>query len=192
MIAAALLAADSNGWGGKVPIIPQPAELIVGLVFFGIVYWVSKRYVVPRFEQTFAERAAAIEGGMAKAEQAQAEAAAALAEYRAQLADARAEAGRIRAQAQEEGAAILAELRAQAEAEARRITSTAQQQIEAERQQAVVHLRADVGRLAVDLASRIVGEALTDQALQSRVVDRFLDELEASDVDATQPAGQGS
>ena len=39
-------------------------------------------------------------------------------------------------------------------------------------------LRAEVGTLATELASRIVGESLADQARQSRMVDRFLDELE--------------
>jgi F-type H+-transporting ATPase subunit b len=43
----------------------------------------------------------------------------------------------------------------------------------------VTSLRAEVGTLATDLAGRIVGEALDDQARQSRVVDRFLADLEA-------------
>ena len=37
-----------------------------------------------------------------------------------------------------------------------------------------------VGTLATELASRIVGESLTDEARQSRMVDRFLDELEVA------------
>jgi F-type H+-transporting ATPase subunit b len=53
-----------------------------------------------------------------------------------------------------------------------------QAQIQAERQQALTSLRAEVGTLATELASRIVGESLTDEARQSRMVDRFLDELE--------------
>jgi F-type H+-transporting ATPase subunit b len=76
-------------------------------------------------------------------------------------------------------------MREQAQAEAARITSSAQQQITAERQQAVVQLRTDVGRLATDLASRIVGESLEDEARQRRVVDRFLDELEQADTVAS-------
>jgi F-type H+-transporting ATPase subunit b len=121
---------------------------------------------------------------MEKAEQAQAEAAAALEEYRSRLAEARQEASRIREEARADGAAIIAEMREQAQTEAARITAGAHQQIEAERQQAVVQLRAEVGRLAIDLASRIVGESLEDEARQRRVVDRFLDEL-----DAAEPAG---
>src|SRR5437773_7324871 len=72
------------------------------------------------------------------------------------------------------------EMREQAQAEARRITESAQAQIEAERQQALTALRTEVGNLATELASRIVGESLTDEARQSRMVDRFLDELEVS------------
>ena len=54
------------------------------------------------------------------------------------------------------------------------IVTSGHTQIEADRNQAQNALRQDVGRLAVDLASRIVGESLEDEARQRRVVDRFL------------------
>ena len=38
----------------------------------------------------------------------------------------------------------------------------------------------EVGTIATNLASKIVGEALDDQVRQSRVVDRFLADLEGS------------
>ncbi len=172
---------QATGWGTKLPIIPHPAEIIVGLIFFVILYWAMAKYVVPRLEAMYAERTAEIEGGIEKAAQAQAEAAAALEEYNNQLSEARAEAGRIREEARAQGAQIVAEMREQAQAEAARIVSSAQAQITAERQQAVVQLRTEVGTLATDLASRIVGESLEDSARQSRVIDRFLDELEQAD-----------
>ena len=59
-------------------------------------------------------------------------------------------------------------------------SASAHASIEAERQQAVTSLRNEVGALAVELASKIVGEALDDQARQSRIVDRFLEDLEKS------------
>ena len=78
--------------------------------------------------------------------------------------------------------------REQAKAEARRITEAAQAQIEAERQQALISLRTEVGTLATELASRIVGESLTDEARQRRMVDRFLDELAlGAEVDTWDP-----
>ena len=179
MIALSVVAAEDNGWGGKLPIIPHPAELIIGLLFFAVAYWVFAKFVVPRFEEMFAERTAAIEGGIRKAEIAQAEASAALEQYRSELADARAERARIIQQASEEAAVIAAEIRQRAAEDAERITTAASQQIQAERQQAIVQLRQEVGRLSIDLASRIVGESLEDEARQRRVVDGFLADLEA-------------
>ena len=197
MILTSVLAAENTAEEGsnlpawvEYPVLPHLGELIFGIVAFVILYVVVARKVVPRLEELFSERAAAIEGGMEKAEQAQAEAAAALEEYRSRLAEARQEASRIRAEAQAQGAAIIAELREQAQTEAARITAGAHQQIEAERQQAVVQLRAEVGRLAIDLASRIVGESLEDEARQRRVVERFLDDLDAAEP-ASSVAAQG-
>ena len=160
------------------PLIPHPIEIILSLVVFAILFWLVKKFVVPSFEKTFAERTAAIEGGLQAAETKQAEADAKLAELEKQLGDARHEAARIREDAREQGAAIIAEMREQAQTEAARIVEHAHTQIEAERQQAVTSLRAEVGTLATSLAGRIVGESLDDEARQSRVVGRFLTELE--------------
>jgi F-type H+-transporting ATPase subunit b len=152
--------------------------MIISLIAFAIMYWLYKTKVVPRMEQLYAERTAAIEGGMAQAEEAQAEADAAKAKYEAQLADARAEANRIREDAREQGASIIAELRSQAQAEAARITESAQRQIEAERSQAAISLRADVGRMSTDLATRIVGESI-DDTMSANIIERFLADLES-------------
>ncbi|WP_374198509.1 F0F1 ATP synthase subunit B [Nocardioides sp. R-C-SC26] len=161
------------------PLIPLWEEVAISLVVFGILFFAIKKFVAPKFEATFAERTKAIEGGIAAAESKQAEADAKLAELEQQLADARHEAARIREEAREQGAQIVAELREQAQAEATRIVDHGKTQIEAERQQAVTSLRAEVGTLATTLAGRIVGESLDDDERQSRVVERFLADLEA-------------
>ena len=170
------------------PLLPHPVEIALSLVVFAILYFAVKKWVVPNFERTFAERTQAIEGGLAAAETKQAEADARLAELNQQLSEARHEAARIREEAREQGATIVAEMRQQAQAEAARIVEHAHTQIEAERQQALTSLRADVGSLATSLASRIVGEALDDEARQSRVVERFLADLEAQQIS---PNGAG-
>jgi F-type H+-transporting ATPase subunit b len=162
------------------PLVPHPVEMILSLVVFGLLFFAVKKFVVPSFEKTFSERTTAIEGGLAAAETKQAEADAKLAQLEKQLADARHEAARIREEAREQGAAIVAEMREQAQAESTRIVEHGKTQIEAERQQAVTSLRAEVGSLATGLAGRIVGESLDDEARQSRVVERFLAELETT------------
>ena len=165
---------------GANPLIPNIWEILVTLLGFAVLMFIVVKFVVPMFEKTYAERTEAIEGGLAKAEAAQAEASAALDEYKQQLIDARTEANRIREEARAEGAQILADLKAKAAAESARIMEQSQVTIEAERQAAVVSLRSEVGSLATELASKIVGESLADDARSARVVDRFLDELETS------------
>lgn len=177
-----LVTSEGPGWPQALPLLPHPAEIVVGIIAFAILYWIYSSKVVPSMERMYAERTAAIEGGMAKAEAAQAEAKAALDSYNAQLQDAYGEANTIREDARAQGAQIVAEMRAQAQAEAARIVEAAQRQIEAERQSAVTSLRGEVGRLSTDLASRIVGESLQDEVRQRGIVERFLAELESGSI----------
>ena len=162
------------------PLIPHTAELIVGAIAFTLLFLTLRKFVVPMFEKAYTDRTNAIQGGMERAEKAQLEAQRALVQYNDQLSKAREEAQTLREEARVQGAAIIEDLRAKAQDEAARITATAHASIEAERQQAIASLRNEVGTLAVELASKIVGEALDDQARQSRVVDRFLEDLEKS------------
>ena len=176
-----LLAAEEEGGHELNPLIPHPIEMLLSLVVFGLLLLAVKKWVVPSFEKTYAERTEAIEGGLAAAETKQAEADARLAELEQQLGDARHEAARIREEAREQGAQIVAEMREQAQTEASRIVEHGKTQIEAERQQAVASLRAEVGSLATQLAGRVVGESLEDDERSARVVDRFLADLEAAE-----------
>lgn len=175
MLAELIVAAEET----PNPLLPAWYDIVYSLIPFILVLLLFWRVVLPRMQKTLDERAALIEGGIAKAESAQAEAQAALEQYNALLAEGRAEAAKIREQARAEGAAILAELKESAQAEAARITANAQLQIEAERQAALVSLRAEVGSLALDLASGVIGESLSDDKRASALVDRFLAELES-------------
>lgn len=175
------------------PLLPHMSELIVGLVAFAILFFFLKAKVFPLFERTYAERASAIEGGIKQAEKQQAEAERLLEEYRSQLAEARNEAARIREDAKQQGDAIIAQMREQAEAEAERISERAHAQMMAEREQVVRSLHEEVGSLATNLASRVVGESLDDDTRSQRVVERFLAELESAQAsDAEISSGGGS
>ncbi len=166
------------------PLLPEhPEELFVGIALFLIILAVMWKVVVPMFEKTYAERTAAIQGGIQKAEAAQAEAAAALEEYKAQLSSAREEASRIREEAKTQGAAIVADMRQQATEESSRLLANAKAQIEAERSAAVNSLRTEIGGLATTLAGRIVGESLDDDERARRTVDRFIADLETQSVE---------
>jgi F-type H+-transporting ATPase subunit b len=163
------------------PLIPAWYDIIWSSVCFVIILFLFWKIALPRMKMMLDERSAAIEGNIAKADEAQRKAEAALEEYTAQLADARKEAGEIRDAAREDGKKILAEAKETAASEAARLTSTAHAQIEAERQSALVSLRSEVGTLALDLAGGVIGETLSDDAKAQAVVDRFLAELEESE-----------
>jgi F-type H+-transporting ATPase subunit b len=166
------------------PLLPAPYDIIWSAVAFVIILIFFWKYVLPRVQKLLDERGEAIEGNIAKADEAQRKAEAALEEYTAQLADARTEAGRIRETAREDGKKIVAEAKDAATTEAARVTASAQAQIDAERQSALVSLRSEVGTLAIDLASGVIGESLTDDKKAAAVVDRFLADLEASEATA--------
>lgn len=159
-------------------LIPNGPDLFWSALTIVVIGFFFFKYLMPKMTAILDERAAKIEGGLELAKKAQEEAAAARSEKEAELAAARREAATIREEATTDGTAIVADARAKAQAEADRIMETAQRQIEAERSAAVVSLRNEVGGYATDLASRIVGESLADDARQTRVIDRFLDELD--------------
>lgn len=163
------------------PLVPGIPDLIWSTFCFLIILFFFWKKVLPTVQKNLDARSEIIEGGIKKAETAQAEASAALDKYNEQLAEARAEAGRIREQARQDGTKILNELKEQASSEAARITANALATIEAERQTAVVSLRAEVGSLAIDLASGVIGQSLSDDKNAANLVDQFLADLEQSE-----------
>ncbi|WP_254409422.1 F0F1 ATP synthase subunit B [Streptomyces sp. AC495_CC817] len=163
------------------PLIPAWYDILWSGVCFVIILGVVWKVALPKMYALLDKRSAAIEGNIAKADEAQKQAEAALEEYTRQLAEARTEAGEIREAAREDGKKIVAEAKDAASSEAARLTAAAHSQIEAERQTALVSLRSEVGTLAIDLAGGVVGETLSDDARAAAVVDRFLADLEASE-----------
>ena len=151
----------------------------VELIAFGVIVWILAKFVIPPINRAMTARQDAIKQEFADLEEAKAAAHKAEEEFKAQIADARHEAAKIREEAREQGAQIVSEARDQAQAEAARIVEHGHAQVRAERQQAVASLRAEVGTLAIDLAGRIVGESLDDDERSTRVVDRFLADVES-------------
>ncbi|WP_372443187.1 F0F1 ATP synthase subunit B [Actinoplanes teichomyceticus] len=162
------------------PIIPAWEEIVVGSVAFAVLCFVLIKFVFPQMEKTFKARVDAIEGGIKRAEAAQAEANELLEQYRAQLAEARTEAARIRDEARADAEGIRQDVLAKAREESDRIIAAGSEQLAAQRESIVRELRSEVGTLAVDLAGKIVGEALADEARTRGTVERFIADLDAA------------
>ena len=179
MVSLSYLAVEATEETKHSPIVPLWQEIVVGSVAFAVLCFVLMKYVFPMMEKTFAARVDAIEGGIKRAEAAQAEANELLAQYKAQLAEARTEAARIRDEARADAEGIRQDVLGKAREESERIIAAGRDQLAAQRESIVRELRAEVGTLAVDLAGKIVGESLADEARSRGTVDRFIRELSA-------------
>jgi len=165
-------------------LLPAVADLIWGTLSFLILLFFFSKFVLPRAKVLADERAEKIEGGLRRAEAAQGEAAALLRQYQEALAEARAEAANIRNAAQSERSHIVEEARSEAVAAATEIAQRATVQLAAEQSQVIAGLQKEVGQIALDLAGRIVGEVLTDDARARAAVDRFIADLERAATEA--------
>jgi F-type H+-transporting ATPase subunit b len=174
-----IIAAEGEG-GGNV-IFPHVPEIIVGTIAFALLCFVLMKFVFPRMEETFRARVDAIEGGIKRAEEAQAEANRLLQQYKEQLAEARTEAARIRDEARADATGIREDILAKAREESDRIIAAGRDALQTERQTIVRQLRSEIGSLAVDLAGRIVGESLEEEARRRGTVERFLEEIGDAD-----------
>ena len=186
-MASVTILADSSVNLGN-PILPTVPELIIGVIAFFIVFGFLWKKALPAVRKTLEERTEAIEGGLKQAEIAQAEAAKVKADAQAQLAELRHSTADIRAKAQADGVALVEAARTEANAQKEAIIASAHTQLDADRNSAVNVLKADLGKLATELADKIVGERAQDAALQERIIDRFLDELDAK-LGASQKVG---
>jgi F-type H+-transporting ATPase subunit b len=182
---AAVLAGDFN------PVVPKGDELVIGTIAFLIIFTIFWKKLLPSIKKTLDERTDAIEGGMQRAEEAQAAAAALQEEYQRNLTEARHEAAKITQHAREQGAEIVARMRAEGTEQRDNLVASGRTQLDADAAATRAALKGDLGTLAIQLASKIVGESLEDEARQRGTVDRFLAELEAK-ADAEAPAKAGA
>ena len=158
------------------PILPAVNELIWGTIAFLILVFLMYRTVWPQVDKAFKDRRDNIEGKLEQAERDREEAEGLLEQYRRRLRDAEDETLRILEEARANAERVRRDLMAKAEADAGRELDRARQAIRGERDQAIRQLRNEVGTLAVELATRVVGDSL-DRERQLRLVDEYIDEL---------------
>ncbi len=187
-VSAAVFAAEKKS---NNPIIPN-GTFIFEVIGFFLILWFLYKKVVPIISDSMTRRQELIRSQIEDSKAAKERLEAAEAEYKQALADTRTDAARIREEARVQGQQIIEEMRTQAREEADRISKANEARMETERQLLVAQLRSEVGELAVELASRIIGHELSSDARQRQLVDDFINDLEtgpAADPRATAPAG---
>jgi F-type H+-transporting ATPase subunit b len=171
------------------------AELVAFLIILAVIY----RYVVPPIAKAMRERQETIRRQLEESQRAREQLASAEEEHRKTLAEARAEATKIREDARKESQKIIDETKDRAQVEVDRIRQRGEEELASQRRQVIAELRVEIGQMAVQLASRIVGESMEEDARRRGTVDRFLTELDAmaesgnahgSHHDTSEPAGR--
>jgi F-type H+-transporting ATPase subunit b len=160
----------------KEDLYPHAAELLVGAVAFGVLFYFMWKWVIPRLNTLLDERRAQIQGQLESAEQTRQQADRELADYRSQLAGAREEANRIIEEARATAEQFRHDIQGKAEEESRLTVARAQDEIRAERDRVFNELRTQVGDIAVELAGRVVGAEL-DTTSHERLIDDYIDQV---------------
>lgn len=161
-------------------LLPAAPDLIWGTVAFVVIALAVYKLAWPTFLNVLDERRQKIDEGLRAAAIARDEVEAERAKLAEERNEAHREAAAIREQAQANASEIVADAQKAAQAEAKRISEATARQIAADTEVARRTLQSDVGTLASDLASRIVGAQMVDEQISKKVVDSFLDELEAA------------
>lgn len=142
------------------PLSPPVEGLAAAVVLFAVCHLVVRR-LLGRINRVLQAREEASEGVRRQAAAVRAQAEAERAELRAVLAEARHDAASIRRRAEEEGAALVAAARADGVRQVDGLLAEAAARFESDRRAAEADLRAYASELAVELASRIVGEPIS-------------------------------
>ena len=176
VIASILQAEGAEEVSEPKDLYPAAGELIIGLIAFLVLFFFTWKWVLPRFRQVLDERREKIQGELVRSEETRKEAEALREQYRQQLAGARDEANRIIEEARSISEALRRDLQVKAEQQAQATVARAQDEIRAERDRVFEELRGQVGAIAVEVAERVVGEAL-DRKAHERLIEESIDQL---------------
>jgi F-type H+-transporting ATPase subunit b len=156
--------------------------LITQIVGFLIVLWILKRYAWKPVLGMLEARRQRIADEIAASERLRKEAESLKAEFENQLRTIENQARQRIQEAVAEGQKVAEEIRATAQNEARMTAERARANVELELKKARVEFRNEVVTLALGAAERLLKERL-DPKEHSRIVERFLDDVEAQRIE---------
>ena len=146
------------------------------ILSFGILFFLLYKYAFPSLLGMLEEREKKIKDSLDQAERHRSEAERKLKEYEAKLAASAKEAEALLAQAKERAQRLMEENEQRMTADAERIKGDATREIETERRKAIQDIRSQTTDLAMMVAEKVVGRALTEGD-HRRLADEALDAL---------------
>ena len=177
---ASMLAAPRLAFAAGADIlVPKPAEFIPALIAFLAIWLILAKMAWPTIIKALDAREEKIKDDIQAAEQARVTAEENVRAGQQRIADAEREAADIIAAAKREGEEERAKIIAEAQASAVSIIAKAHEAIDSERKKAMVELSGQVVDLSVEIASKIIGDALDDEE-QHHLAEKYL--LEVGDL----------
>ena len=161
-------------------LLPKPAEFIPALIAFLIIWFVLAKLAWPSILGMMEKRQQKIQDDLDAAEQARREAETNAESYQTKILEAEREAEEIRSAARREAEEKRIEILAEAQKEAAATIAKAKDAVSNERKKAMIELSGQVVDLSVEIASKIIGNDLSQDA-QRRLAERYLQEVTAPD-----------
>ena len=158
---------------------PEAGVLFWMTLAFAVVFIVLARYGFPVIVRAIEERKAYIDRSLEEARAAERKLRELDAEGQAVRAAAERERGRILREAAETRDALLAEARRRADEEGARIVAAAREKAEGEREAILEDARHQVALLSIAITEKMLRERLDDEASQTRLAEKMLDEMES-------------
>lgn len=158
---------------------PEAGVLFWMTLAFAVVFIVLARYGFPVIVRAIEERKAYIDRSLEEARAAERKLREFDAEGQAVRAAAERERGRILREAAETRDALLAEARRKADEEGARIVAAAREKAEGEREAILQDARHQVALLSIAITEKMLRERLDDEASQTRLAEKMLDEMES-------------
>lgn len=158
---------------------PEAGVLFWMTLAFAVVFIVLARYGFPVIVRAIEERKAYIDRSLEEARAAERKLREFDAEGQAVRAAAERERGRILREAAETRDALLAEARRRADEEGARIVAAAREKAEGEREAILQDARHQVALLSIAITEKMLRERLDDEASQTRLAEKMLDEMES-------------
>lgn len=158
---------------------PEAGVLFWMTLAFAVVFIVLARYGFPVIVRAIEERKAYIDRSLEEARAAERKLRELDAEGQAVRAAAERERSRILREAAETRDALLAEARRRADEEGARIVAAAREKAEGEREAILQDARHQVALLSIAITEKMLRERLDDEASQTRLAEKMLDEMES-------------
>lgn len=174
-----LALAEDSAVGADI-LIPKPAEFVPALIAFLIIWAVLAKLVWPQVLQMMEKRQEKIQSDLDSAEKSKVEAAESAKTYEAKIVEARQESEAIIAKAKKEAEEERSQILAKAQREAADIISKAHGAVDSERHKAMIELSSSVVDLSVEIASKIIGNDLTEDE-QRKLAEKYLAEVSTPD-----------